>query len=112
MIKAIIFDLDNTLVDFLKMKWESVKAAVNAMVDAGLDMKSEDALDAIKEIYNEKGIEYPDVFDQFLTQHYGTINHKVLAAGIVAYRKSKEALLVLYPHVTETLTILGKRGIK
>ena len=112
MIKAIIFDLDNTLVDFMKMKWEAVKAAVDAMVDAGLDMNSQDAYDAIKSIYNLEGIEFQKVFDRFLTQHYGAINHKVLAAGLVAYRKSKEVLLVLYPHVTATLVTLGKRGIK
>ena len=37
MIKAVIFDLDNTLVDFMAMKHQAIDAAINAMIDAGLD---------------------------------------------------------------------------
>ena len=36
MIKAIAFDLDNTLIDFTKFKKETAKSAANAMVKAGL----------------------------------------------------------------------------
>jgi len=42
MIKAVIFDLDNTLIDFMKMKEASVNAAIEAMRDAGLKKSSED----------------------------------------------------------------------
>ena len=41
MIKAIIFDLDNTLLDFVKMKQFAVKAAITAMIEAGLDVDEE-----------------------------------------------------------------------
>jgi len=34
-IKAIIFDLDNTLIDFLKMKKEACKSALKAMIGSG-----------------------------------------------------------------------------
>lgn len=34
MIKAVIFDLDNTLVDFMAMKRQAIGAAINAMIDA------------------------------------------------------------------------------
>lgn len=112
MIKAVIFDLDNTLVDFMRMKREAVKAAVAGMVDAGLDLSFKDALDAVMRVYDREGIEYQEVFDHFLTDHYGRINHKVLAAGVVGYRRARDAALVLYPHVTSTLTALVKRGIK
>ncbi len=112
MIKAVIFDLDNTLVDFFRMKKEAVKAAVAAMVDAGLDMSFKQAYDDVMKIYGTEGIEFQEVFDKFLAEKYGDINHKLLAAGVVAYRKAREAALVLYPHVTSTLTTLVKRGIK
>lgn len=112
MIKAVIFDLDNTLHDFNRMKKEAVKAAVAAMVDADLDMNFVDAFDAVMKIYTTKGIENQEVFDHFLRERYGVINHKMLAAGVVAYRKAREASLVLYPHVTSTLTSLIKNGIK
>lgn len=112
MIRAVIFDLDNTLVDFFRMKREAVMAAVAAMVDAGLGLSPEDACQAINRIYESEGIEYQEVFDRFLVERYGEINHKILAAGVVAYRRAREAALVLYPHVTSTLTTLAKRGIK
>ena len=40
MIKAVIFDLDNTLLDFMKMKDYAVKAAIAGMIEAGLDILS------------------------------------------------------------------------
>ena len=36
MIKLIIFDIDNTLTDFIRMKDASIDAAIEAMIDAGL----------------------------------------------------------------------------
>ncbi|MFQ6102705.1 MAG: TIGR02253 family HAD-type hydrolase [Candidatus Glassbacteria bacterium] len=112
MIKAVIFDLDNTLVDFVKMKEEAVKAAVEGMIDAGLSMDRGEATRKIYEIYDREGIEYQNVFDQFLIESYGTIDFKILSAGIVAYRKAREASLVLYPHVRLTLVEIVKRGKK
>ena len=36
MIKGVVFDLDNTLLDFMKMKEFAVKAAIKGMIEAGL----------------------------------------------------------------------------
>ena len=44
MIKAVIFDLDNTLLDFMKMKEYAVKAAIAGMIEAGLDIYDEEFL--------------------------------------------------------------------
>jgi putative hydrolase of the HAD superfamily len=112
MIRAVIFDLDNTLVDFMTMKRRAVDAAVDAMIDAGLPLPKEAARDRIFRIYDEEGIEYQRVFDTFLETETGGIDYRVLAAGIVAYRRAREALLVLYPHVTMTLVELVKRGLR
>ena len=38
MIHAVIFDLDNTLMDFMKMKSMSIDAGINGMIEAGLDI--------------------------------------------------------------------------
>ena len=43
MIRAVVFDLDNTLMDFMAMKESAIRAAVNAMIDAGLTMEPEEA---------------------------------------------------------------------
>ncbi|CUS90837.1 hypothetical protein JGI13_01900 [Candidatus Kryptonium thompsonii] len=62
MIKAVIFDLDNTLVDFMTMKKQAIESAINAMIDAGLKISPEEAKQRIDRIYREKGIEYQQVF--------------------------------------------------
>jgi len=111
-IRALLFDLDNTLVDFIKMKQAAVHAAIEAMVDAGLDMSPTDAGRRIWAIYDEEGIESQQVFDRFLTERYGGINYKMLAAGIIAYRRAREAAMVLYPHVKFTLVELVRRGYR
>jgi len=111
-IKAIVFDLDNTLVDFMRMKEQSVISAVEAMIDAGLTMSKGEAIDKIFEVYRREGIEDQKVFDKFLAEYVGDIAYRILAAGIVAYRRAKEASLVLYPHVQYTLMELLKRGLR
>ena len=50
MISAVIFDLDNTLVDFMAMKRRAIDAAVQAMIDAGLNLSPDEVkarIDAI-----------------------------------------------------------------
>ena len=111
MIKAVVFDLDNTLMDFMKMKRRSIEEAIPAMIDAGLSITEEEANKVIDEIYKEKGIEYQQVFDLFLQRVNNKIDYKILSAGIVAYRRAREAALIPYPHVYSTLNKLLKLGI-
>ena len=112
MIKLIIFDLDNTLTDFMRMKDESINAAIRSMIDAGLDFPEKKIHKEIYRIYDEEGIEYQKVFNKLLTDLIGNVDYRILAAGIVGYRKAREAALVLYPHVNRTLLTLLKKGLK
>jgi putative hydrolase of the HAD superfamily len=112
MIRAVIFDLDNTLIDFMRMKDAAVRAAADAMVDAGLAIPAEDVVQGIEEVYREKGIEYQQVFDDFLSRTLGDVDWEILASGVLAYRRTREAHLVLYPHANRTLVELAKRGMK
>ncbi len=112
MIKGVIFDLDNTLIDFVKMKDLAIESAVNYMIDAGLKMEKEEVKKEIYKIYEEKGIEYQEVFQDFLLRKLGKIDYKILAAGIVGYRRAKDFNLVPYPHTEYTLLELIKRGLK
>ena len=112
MIKAVIFDLDNTLMDFMKMKSMSIDAAINGMIEAGLNLKFNSAKEHIYKIYEKKGYEYQEVFDDFLIDIHGKLDYKILASAIVAYRKTKEASIILYPNVNSTLIKLAKRGYK
>ncbi len=112
MIKSVVFDLDNTLVDFMAMKRKAVDAAVDSMIDAGLGISSEEAHERINAIYKEKGIEFQFVFDQLLYDIFQKVDYKILSAGIIAYRRAREAALVPYPHTYMTLIELVKRGLK
>ncbi len=111
-LRAIVFDLDNTLVDFMAMKRQAVDAAIDAMIDAGLAMDPQGVRDRINLIYDEEGIEYQKVFDRLLIDLLGEVDHKVLAAGVVAYRRAREAALKPYPHVSATLMELVKSGVR
>lgn len=112
MIKAIIFDLDNTLMDFMRMKERSIDAAVDAMMDSGLTRPRSEIRKKIFDIYDREGIEHQRVFNMFLQEELGHVDYKKLAASIVAYRRARDSALVVYPHVHMTLVELVKRGIK
>ena len=84
MIRAIVFDLDNSLVDFMKMKDDAVRAGVDGMLDAGLELPHEVVRARIDAIYKELGLEYQNVFDRLLESEFGHVNPKILASGIVA----------------------------
>lgn len=112
MIRAVIFDLDNTLTDFVVMKDQAIRAAAHAMYDMGLPLSPEEAASRIYAIYDQEGIEYQSVFDHLLRDVYGHVPASILAAGIIAYRKSRDSTLVLYPHVKLTLMELLRRGIR
>jgi putative hydrolase of the HAD superfamily len=111
-IKGVVFDLDNTLLDFMLMKEFAVKAAVKGMIEAGLLVDEDQSYREIIEIYEEFGWENQQVFDVFIEKQVGYVEHKFLAAGIVAYRRAREANLMAYPNVNKTLMALTKAGIK
>jgi putative hydrolase of the HAD superfamily len=112
MIRAVIFDLDNTLTDFMKMKRASIDAAVDGMLDAGLALPRDEVSRKIYDVYDREGIEYQLVFDRFLQDELGRVDYKILSSGVVAYRRARDSYLVLYPHVTYTLLELMRRGLK
>lgn len=112
MLRGILFDLDNTLLDFMRFKHASVDAAVAAMRDSGMPMSHGEAMKRIYEIYDRVGIEYQEIFDLFLKENYRTIEYKWLASAIVAYRRARAGTLAPYPHVRATLTELLRRGLR
>ena len=111
-IKGVIFDLDNTLLDFMKMKEVAVKSAIKGMIEAGLEIDEIESYKDIVSIYEDFGWENQKVFDVFLNKTIGYVDNKFLAAGIVAYRRAREANLLAYPNVNRTLVSLTKLGIK
>ena len=112
MIKAVIFDVDNTLTDFMKMKRAAVDCAVESMIDAGLKVRKEAMVEKIFDTYWKEGVEDQKIFDKVLKAEFGRIDYKLLAAGIVGYRRAKAGTMSLYPHVHLTLLELMRLGIK
>jgi len=109
MIKAIIFDLDNTLIDFMRMKRISCEVAMDAMISAGLKINKERGLKIMFQLYSEYGFEYQKIFQVFLKKVLGKIDYGIMASGIVAYRRVKEGLLYPYPNVVPTLDKLREK---
>ncbi|MFH1828726.1 MAG: HAD-IIIA family hydrolase [Nanoarchaeota archaeon] len=108
MIKAITFDLDNTLINFLRMKTKASNAAAKAMVKAGLKISIKQCQ---KELFNDylKDIEGERVFQRYLKKNP---SDRILAAAINAYLKVKQTYLKPYPKVKSTLKELKKKGIR
>ncbi len=94
------------------LKRAAVDAAINAMIDAGLNVTFEKAKERINSIYDAEGIEYQQVFDHMLKEILGKVDYKIMSAGIVSYRKAREAALKPYPLVLPTLIELMKMGLK
>lgn len=112
MIRGVLFDLDNTLLDFMQMKRASIEAAVAAMIDAGMPVSRDEAFEEIYRLYDQVGIEHQQIFNLFLTQRFGDIQYKWLAAAIIAYRRARDGVMVTYPHVRPTLVELLRRGLR
>lgn len=107
MIKAILMDCDNTLIDFMHMKRLASNNAAKAMVKAGLKLKLKEAKAQLLKTYMEVGIESNTPFEIFLNK-CRQCDERILAAGINAYTASKMRHLKPYSDVISTLRKLKK----
>ncbi|MFH1222083.1 MAG: HAD-IA family hydrolase [Candidatus Micrarchaeota archaeon] len=114
MLNAVLFDLDNTLIDFLTFKKETAKAAAKAMVAQGLPAKEVEVYGKIFSVYDSKGIEYQKTFSDVVKQYNLELNlaEKIQQAGILAYLRKKFEVLKPYPMVRPTLHKLRERGLR
>jgi len=83
-IRAIVFDLDNTLTDFMRMKEAAIQAAIDGMIDAGFQKSREELRRRVQAIYDVRGLEFQRVFDELLELEFGEVDPKILASGVVA----------------------------
>ncbi|MDI6826048.1 MAG: HAD hydrolase-like protein [Candidatus Aenigmarchaeota archaeon] len=111
-IKAVLFDLDQTLIDFIKMKVEACRSAIKAMIKAGLKIDKREGLKKLMETYHRLGIESDVAFSRFLEEQTGRIDEEILKVGIDAYLETKQRFLKPYPYVLETLETLKNLNLK
>lgn len=119
-IAGILFDLDNTLIDFMGMKRAASDAAARAMIAAGADFtfSQSEAGDILFGQYVEN-IEGNTVFEDFLREHHRQklrldqhAVDRITAAAVNSYLDAKRQRMQPYPGVRRTLIELVRRGLR
>lgn len=112
-LKAVLFDLDDTLFGSKRLTRKARWEACDAMRSAGLPAKStKEAYSRLQEIVKLHGSNFPSHYDK-LVEDYGLgRNPEIVTSGRIAYHNSKFALLHPFPHTAEVLLVLAKTGMK
>jgi len=108
--KAVFFDIDDTLYDTSGFAKRARKAALNAMIDAGLPLSPDEAYDLLREIIKEKGSNYDKHLNVLTKRVFGEEKPLLIALGMITYHNVKFALLRLFPETMSTLIHLKARG--
>jgi putative hydrolase of the HAD superfamily len=110
MVKAVFFDLDDTLYNTTQQVESARDNAVKAMISAGLETSVEEAKMALKKVVEDKGPNHQHHYDDMLRALGLKADPKVVAAGVVAYHDTKSAYMVPYSDTVKTLLELWNGG--
>lgn len=110
--QAIFFDIDDTLFSTTVFADKARRAAIDAMVRAGLRAERADAARELEEVINEFSSNYGGHFDKVLDRlgpesFEGHNRAVIVAAGVVAYHATKWRELKVYDDVYEVLKWLA-----
>ncbi len=112
-IRAIFFDVDDTLYSTTEFARRARLSAVRNMIRFGLRMHSDDCLRELEEVVAEFSSNYEAHFDKLLLRiprHYyeGTNEAILIAAAIAGYHETKERELAAHEDVIEVMKLIRK----
>ncbi len=115
--KAILFDIDDTLFSTTKFARRARANAVDAMIALGLDATQEEILDELQEVLREFGSNYSQHFNKLIQrlpphQRRDVNPALIVAAGVVAYHDTKFKHLKAFEDVEPFLTALREARMR
>lgn len=115
-LKAIFFDIDDTLYSTSEFAELARSVALDAMIEAGLSVEKQLLQEELEEVISEFTSNYEHHFDKLLLRipkkHYRGINPAIIvAAGVIAYHETKIRRLAPYEDAFEVLRLLDGTGL-
>lgn len=110
--RLLLMELDNVLYNSKLLKAIAREWAVTAMREAGLPVDHETAIETLMEVVREKGEDYPFHFDEMMVRLGLRKDHRVIAAGVIAYHDVKKAFLRPLPGIIQLIINARDRGFR
>jgi putative hydrolase of the HAD superfamily len=115
-LKAVFFDIDDTLYSTSEFADVARENAVRAMIEAGLRMTPEELKAELDEVITEFSSNYEHHYDKLLLRiskklYKGHNPALIVAAGVVAYHDTKFRQLTPYKDAVEVLGILANTDL-
>lgn len=116
-LRAILFDVDDTLFSTTEFARRARRNAVVAMIAAGLDVPEDVVVRELDEVISEFSSNYDHHFDKLLMRlapdiHTRTNPALIVSAGVVAYHDTKFQELKPFPDVRPFLRSLRRAGLR
>ena len=116
-LRAVLFDIDDTLFSTTEFARRARGNAVRAMVEAGLDLPVDVVQKELDEVLAEFTSNYEHHYERLLQRLPSEATRRVnpaliVAAGVAAYHDTKFRELAPYPDVIPLLTWLAEAGVR
>jgi len=112
-LKAVFFDIDDTLYSTSEFAQKARLNSVKAMIRVGVKMCPEELYEELTEVIQEFGPNFEHHYDKLLLRippeaHAGINPAVIVAAGVVAYHRTKFKGLRPFPEVPEVFRFLSR----